>query len=112
MTPTRHPPQSRGSSPATAAARGQSYATDLKLFRPWCEEARLDLFDVRRAHLEFSGRWMEETERSGGDCALMRFVMPRLRARRLTVAVVGVSVHPPCPGNGSARAILGVWQSS
>jgi hypothetical protein len=43
---------------------------------------------------------------------LMRFVMPRLRAKRLTVAVGGVSVHPSRPGTGSARAILGVWRNS
>ena len=38
-----------------AGYRGQtrlSYATDLRLFADWCREAKLDLFGVRRAHLE------------------------------------------------------------
>ena len=42
---------------------GRSYATDLRLFSAWCHEANLTLFDVRRAHLELYGRWMEETRR-------------------------------------------------
>ena len=41
----------------------RSYATDLRLFSGWCHEANLTLFDVRRAHLELYGRWMEETGR-------------------------------------------------
>ncbi len=41
----------------------RSYATDLKLFAAWCEEGKLELFGVRRAHLELFGRWMEETGR-------------------------------------------------
>jgi integrase/recombinase XerD len=41
----------------------RSYATDLRLFASWCHEANLALFDVRRAHLELFGRWMEETGR-------------------------------------------------
>ncbi len=40
-----------------------SYATDLRLFTAWCHEAKLTLFNVRRAHLELFGRWMEETGR-------------------------------------------------
>ena len=40
-----------------------SYATDLRLFAVWCHEAKLTLFNVRRAHLELFGRWMEETGR-------------------------------------------------
>jgi site-specific recombinase XerD len=40
-----------------------SYATDLRLFAIWCHEAKLTLFNVRRAHLELFGRWMEETAR-------------------------------------------------
>ncbi len=46
-----------------AAYRGNtrtSYATDLRLFGAWCRQANLGLFDVRRAHLELFGRWMEE----------------------------------------------------
>jgi site-specific recombinase XerD len=41
----------------------RSYATDLRLFTSWCQEAKLTLFSVRRAHLELFGRWMEETGR-------------------------------------------------
>ena len=41
----------------------RSYATDLRLFSAWCHEANLTLFNVRRAHLELFGRWMEETGR-------------------------------------------------
>ena len=40
-----------------------SYATDLRLFAAWCHEAKLNLFTVRRAHLELYGRWLEETGR-------------------------------------------------
>jgi len=40
-----------------------SYATDLRLFAGWCHGAKLTLFNVRRAHLELFGRWMEETGR-------------------------------------------------
>ena len=46
-----------------AAYRGNtrtSYATDLRLFGAWCRQASLGLFEVRRAHLELFGRWMEE----------------------------------------------------
>lgn len=41
----------------------RSYATDLRLFSVWCHEANLTLFNVRRAHLELFGRWMEESGR-------------------------------------------------
>ncbi len=41
----------------------RSYATDVRLFAAWCEEAKLELFKVRRAHLELFGRWMEEAGR-------------------------------------------------
>ncbi len=37
-----------------------SYATDIRLFKAWCREGSLGLFEVRRAHLELFGRWMEE----------------------------------------------------
>ncbi len=43
--------------------RGVSYATDLRLFTGWCHEAKSTLLNVRRAHLELFGRWMEETGR-------------------------------------------------
>ena len=39
----------------------RSYATDLRLFAAWCREANLELFGVRRAHLELFARWLEET---------------------------------------------------
>jgi integrase/recombinase XerD len=39
------------------------YAADLRLFADWCHEAKLNLFIVRRAHLELYGRWLEETGR-------------------------------------------------
>jgi site-specific recombinase XerD len=42
-----------------------SYATDLRLFANWTHDHDLTLFNVRRAHLELFGRWMEET----GGCA-------------------------------------------
>ncbi|MBW3615517.1 MAG: tyrosine-type recombinase/integrase [Actinobacteria bacterium] len=41
-------------------ATRRSYATDLRIFAAWCAEAKRELFDVRRAHLELFGRWMEE----------------------------------------------------
>lgn len=44
-------------------ATRRSYATDLRIFSNWCGEANLELFAVRRAHLELFGRWMEETGR-------------------------------------------------
>ena len=47
----------------------QSYATDLRLFAAWCREATLDLFGVRRAHLELYGRWLEETGRMASTVA-------------------------------------------
>ncbi len=44
----QHPPELRHRPPAV---------------RRWCDEANLDLFGVRRAHLELFGRWMEENGR-------------------------------------------------
>ena len=41
-------------------ATRRSYANDLRIFAGWCDEAELELFSVRRAHLELFGRWMEE----------------------------------------------------
>jgi site-specific recombinase XerD len=42
----------------------RAYATDLRLLSAcWCADAERDLLDVRRAHLELFGRWMEETGR-------------------------------------------------
>lgn len=40
-----------------------SYATDLRLFATWCHERELTMLNVRRAHLELFGRWMEENGR-------------------------------------------------
>lgn len=34
----------------------RSYATELRLFARWCHEGQLNLFTVRRAHLELYGR--------------------------------------------------------
>jgi integrase/recombinase XerD len=41
-------------------ATRRSYASDLRLFSSWCQEANLRLFTARRGHLERFGRWMEE----------------------------------------------------
>ncbi len=41
-------------------ATRRSYATDLRIFAAWCAEGKLELFAIRRAHLELFGRWMEE----------------------------------------------------
>ncbi len=68
----------------------RSYATDLKLFAAWCDQAKLELFGVRRAHLELFGRWMEETGR-------MRSTV----ARRLSALA---SFYRYCEQEGSDRA--------
>jgi hypothetical protein len=44
-------------------ATRRSYATALRIFAAWCAEGKLELLDVRRAHLELCGRWMEENGR-------------------------------------------------
>ncbi len=44
-------------------ATRRSYATDLRIFAAWCAGANLELFAVRRAHLELFSRWMEENNR-------------------------------------------------
>jgi hypothetical protein len=36
------------------------YATDLRAWFSWCVEAKLEIFGVRRAHIELFARWMEE----------------------------------------------------
>jgi len=36
------------------------YATDLRAWLSWCAEAKLEIFSVRRAHIELFARWMEE----------------------------------------------------
>ena len=49
-----------GSLAGYCGATRRSYATDLRIFAAWCDEAHLELFAVRRPHLELLGRWMEE----------------------------------------------------
>ncbi len=46
-----------------AGATRTSYATDLRIFATWCDQADLSLLTVKRSHLELFGRWMEETGR-------------------------------------------------
>lgn len=36
-----------------------SYTTDLRVFVGWCHDHNLTLFNVKHAHLELFGRWME-----------------------------------------------------
>ena len=60
-----------------------SYTTDLRIFTGWCHEHRLNLFSVKRAHLELSGRWMEQEGR-----------MASTIARRLSTLVVVLQVLP------------------
>ena len=50
-----------------------SYTTDLRIFASWCHEHHLNLLNVKRAHLELFGRWMEQEGR-----------MPSTIARRLS----------------------------
>jgi len=40
-----------------------SYATDLRNFAGWCHDHDLNLFNVKRAHLELFARWMEQEGR-------------------------------------------------
>jgi hypothetical protein len=64
----------------------RSYATDLRLFSAWCQEAQLPLFSVRRAHLELFGRWMEESGRTRSTVARRLSTLakaPGLMVRRL-----------------------------
>ena len=46
-----------------------SYTTDLRIFTGWCHEHRLNLFSVKRAHLELFGRWMEQEGRMASTIA-------------------------------------------
>ena len=50
-----------------------SYTTDLRIFASWCHDHHLNLLNVKRAHLELFGRWMEQEGR-----------MPSTIARRLS----------------------------
>lgn len=54
----------------------RSYATDLRLFAAWCAEAKLQLFGVRRAHLELFGRWMEKNGKMRSTVARRDFTSP------------------------------------
>ena len=36
------------------------YATDLRAWFSWCDQASLEILGVRRAHIELYARWMEE----------------------------------------------------
>jgi len=40
-----------------------AYALDLRQWACWCAEHDLDIFEVRRAHIELFARWLEETGR-------------------------------------------------
>ena len=40
-----------------------AYALDLRQWSQWCLHHGLDLFEVRRAHIELFARWLEETGR-------------------------------------------------
>ena len=46
-----------------------SYTTGLRIFTGWCHEHRLNLFSVKRAHLELFGRWMEQEGRMASTIA-------------------------------------------
>lgn len=41
-----------------------AYALDLRQWFRWCVEHDLDLFEVRRAHIELFARWLEEAGRA------------------------------------------------
>ena len=46
-----------------------SYTTDLRIFACWCHDHHLNLFNVKRAHLELFGRWMEQEGRMASTIA-------------------------------------------
>jgi len=46
-----------------------SYTTDLRIFADWCHDHHLNLFSVKRAHLELFGRWMEQEGRMASTIA-------------------------------------------
>lgn len=47
----------------------EAYALDLHQWCQWCFDHDLDLFDVRRAHIELFARWLEETGRAKSTVA-------------------------------------------
>ena len=53
------------------------YACDLRAWFAWCAQGNLDVFGVRRVHIELYARWMEE------DCHLARATI----GRRLSTVV-------------------------
>ena len=46
-----------------------SYTTDLRIFAGWCHDHDLNLFNLKRAHLELFGRWMEQEGRMASTIA-------------------------------------------
>ncbi|MBK7020602.1 tyrosine-type recombinase/integrase [Candidatus Microthrix sp.] len=46
-----------------------SYTTDLRIFAGWCHDHDLNLFNLKRAHLELFGRWMEQQGRMASTIA-------------------------------------------
>jgi hypothetical protein len=51
---------SAGFWPSYSGTTRAGYATDLRAWFGWCAEAKLEIFGVRRAHIELFARWMEE----------------------------------------------------
>jgi site-specific recombinase XerD len=47
----------------------EAYALDLRQWSQWCLDHDLDLFEVRRAHIELFARWLEETGRAKSTVA-------------------------------------------
>jgi site-specific recombinase XerD len=47
----------------------EAYALDLRQWSQWCLDHDIDLFEVRRAHIELFARWLEETGRARSTIA-------------------------------------------
>jgi len=47
----------------------EAYGLDLRQWSQWCFDHDLDLFEVRRAHIELFVRWLEETGRAKSTVA-------------------------------------------
>jgi site-specific recombinase XerD len=47
----------------------EAYGLDLRQWSQWCLDNDLDLFEVRRAHIELFARWLEETGRAKSTVA-------------------------------------------
>lgn len=95
------------------------YACDLRAWFAWCAQARLEVFAVRRPHIELYARWMEEDSRAGHDRPAPvdgGGLLPLRRHRRLPGRVPGRARaapqdphrvhHPRCRPHG-ARSISG-----